>query len=94
MEHLNDSEVLEFASIKEVNAESAALAARVNRHILECAACAKRIKDAVKYLDAACAMALPDFSPSVMPVSEYDISPAEVASAVRELEGQNGAYNY
>ncbi|MBR0303664.1 MAG: hypothetical protein IJQ80_07420 [Clostridia bacterium] len=93
MEHLTEYEMLRFVSIENDDAESAALTARVNRHILECGRCAAALRRAVAYHCALGAMMREDFAPRHIALYALDVSPDEVAKAAKMPE-ENTAYNY
>ena len=84
MKHLGRKEIIAFATISEVNGESAALTDRVDRHISECAECAKKLERALKYLDAVSAMSEETFSFYDV-TSEYDIPAEKVAAEAKRV---------
>ena len=85
MKHLTKKEILDFLNVSSFDAQSSAAVKRVNCHIVRCAACAAKVKNAVKYHDAVAAISTEDFSREALTVSEYDIEKNEVVAAEKEL---------
>ncbi|MBQ7669717.1 MAG: hypothetical protein IJS45_03230 [Clostridia bacterium] len=85
MKHLTKKEILDFLNVSSFDAGSSAAVKRVNCHIVECSACAAKVKSAVKYHDAVAAISKEDYSREALTVSEYDVDKNEVAAAAKEL---------
>ena len=51
MKHLTVDEMIDFVSIKKIDASSLALASRVNTHIRECDRCLSRVRALVDIYD-------------------------------------------
>ena len=94
MEHLNRQELTRFVLIERADEESSELMRRVNSHILECRACAEKVRRAVAYRAAIDSMAEGSFSLSGMTIPEHEIPSSEVARAAETAEEVKTAYNY
>ena len=90
MEHLSMKEITGFLNISAYNSRSRALVKRVNGHILSCADCAERLRQAARTAEITEAMNKEDFRNTDVFFSVYDI-PAEAVAAeaqtVFESEG-------
>ena len=79
MEHLNNTEIMEFVNISEFSDKTRELAKKVNFHIISCPECAARVERAVRCAELSDAVSKEDFSMKDARSSVYDIS----AEAVR-----------
>ena len=79
MEHLNNTEIIDFIKISEFDEKSRQLLKRVNSHIFECPECAKKIEMKIRAKELLEAMSCDSFSVRDLYASGYDV-PAEAAA--------------
>jgi len=84
MKHLSERDIIGFITVKSIGEESAGLVEKVNRHVMECAECAERVKRAARYQCAVESMSAEGFRSSDIAVCEYDIPAYQVAEEVKK----------
>lgn len=88
MEHLTDKIIFDFAHVKSFDEESAATVNAVNRHILECRACAEKVALCVRYYDA-----VGSILEGSLPLSSgYGASREQLAAAASGKSGERNVY--
>lgn len=76
MDHLNNTEIVDFVNISEFSETARELVKRVNSHIMSCPECAMKVRRAARSADVMAAVMKDGFSLRDACFSAYDI-PAE-----------------
>ncbi len=88
MEHLTDQEIYDFAHVSDYDEDSVRIVNAVNRHIMECSECAKRVSLAVRYYDA-----VDSLIDGVLPLSSgFGIPREQVVCAAESLTVRKKQY--